>query len=108
VRYLSDDQFWFSVFHEAGHLLKHPRRLFVDAPSMPFNREEEEVNRFAADVLVPAEHRPEMMKLPVNGRAVMRFARKIGIAPGIVVGQLQHAGRLKRQQLNNLKRRYRW
>jgi hypothetical protein len=57
---------------------------------------------------VPAEHRPELMKLPVNGRAVMRFARKIGIAPGIVVGQLQHAGRLKRQQLNNLKRRYRW
>jgi HTH-type transcriptional regulator / antitoxin HigA len=108
VRYLSDDQFWFSVFHEVGHLLKHPRRLFIDAPSMPSNREEEEASRFAEDTLVPAEHRPEMMKLPVNGRAVMRFARKIGIAPGIVVGQLQHAERFKRQQLNNLKRRYRW
>lgn len=108
LRYLSDDQFWFSVFHEAGHLLKHPRRLFVDAPTMSSNREEEEANRFAADLLVPAEHRPEMMKLPVNGRAVMRFARKVGIAPGIVVGQLQHTGRLKRRQLNNLKRRYRW
>jgi HTH-type transcriptional regulator/antitoxin HigA len=107
-RHLSDDQFWFSVFHEAGHLLMHPDRLFVDAPGMPRSKEEEEANEFAADTLVPREYRSEMMGLPVDGRAVMRFARKIAVAPGIVVGQLQHHGRLQPQQLNNLKRRYVW
>jgi hypothetical protein len=33
---------------------------------------------------------------------------EIGVAPGIVVGQLQHKGRLRRNQLNTLKRRYTW
>jgi plasmid maintenance system antidote protein VapI len=107
-RYLSDDQFWFSVFHEAGHLLLHPHKLFLDAPGMPSSKEEEEANQFAADVLVPHEYNSEMLQLPVNGRAVMRFARKIDIAPGIVVGQLQHLRRFERRQLNNLKRRYKW
>ena len=53
-----------------------------------------------------SEH--EMLSLPVDGRRVMRFARDIGVAPGIVVGQMQHLGALTRRQLNNLKRRFRW
>jgi HTH-type transcriptional regulator / antitoxin HigA len=107
-RYLSDDQFWFSVFHEVGHLLLHPHRLFIDAPGMPRSSEEKEANEFAANTLVLPEYQSELMDLPVDGRAVIRFARKIGIAPGIVVGQMQHHGRLQGRQLNNLKRRYVW
>lgn len=107
-RYLSNDQFWFSVFHEAGHLLLHPERLSIDSPGMPSSKEENEANEFAAEILIPKEFEAEMMKLPVDGRAVMKFARRIGVAPGIVVGQLQHRGQLQRRQLNNLKRRYAW
>ncbi|MEX0961094.1 MAG: ImmA/IrrE family metallo-endopeptidase [Burkholderiales bacterium] len=107
-RYLSDDQFWFSVFHEGGHLVLHPNRLFVEGLAVPFASEEEEANTFAANMLVPPQYRDELLNLPIDGRAVMRFARKIQIAPGIVVGQLQHLGILNRKQLNNLKRRYKW
>ncbi len=107
-RYLSDDQFWFSVFHEAAHLILHENRLFLETPDMPSSKEEEEANQFAADTLVPPEHKAEMLTLPVNGRAVMRFARKLSISPGIIVGQLQHLRRFERRQLNNLKRRYIW
>jgi HTH-type transcriptional regulator/antitoxin HigA len=32
----------------------------------------------------------------------------VGISPGIVVGQLQHFGRIKRNHYNHLRRRYRW
>ena len=107
-RHLSDDQFWFSVFHEIAHLLLHPPKLFLDGFEMASSPEESEANRFAAETLVPPEHQTEMMALPLDGRAVMRFARKIGIAPGIVVGQLQHRDLFRRNQLNNLKRRYTW
>lgn len=108
-RHLSDDQFWFSVFHEAGHLLLHGRNaLFVDGPQTPHSKQEHEANEFSATTLVPQEHRAEMMSLAVDGRDVMRFARKIGVSPGIVVGQMQYLGHLTNRQLNNLKRRYTW
>lgn len=109
ARYLSDDHFWFSVFHEVGHLLLHSRdAVFVDGIDQPVDAREREANAFAVNTLVPPEFQDEMLSLPVRGMAVVSFAHKVGIAPGIVVGQLQHRGRLARNQLNNLKRRYKW
>src|SRR6202041_81041 len=51
-RYLSDDQFWFTFFHEAGHLLLHgDRGFFVEGINTPTTREEQEANEFAARTL---------------------------------------------------------
>jgi HTH-type transcriptional regulator/antitoxin HigA len=109
-RYLSDDQFWFTFFHEAGHLLLHgERRLFLEgtgAEERP--REEEEASEFAARTLIPKEEEATMLRLPARTDAVIRFATHIGISPGIVVGQLQHHRRLGRNQLNGLKRSFEW
>lgn len=105
-RFRSDDHFWFTFFHEAGHLLLHDEPLIVDEEDMASAKEEEEANAFAADVLIPPEYRAAMRRLPVDGWAVMRFAKEIGVSPGIVVGQLQHIGRFGPKQLNNLKRRF--
>jgi HTH-type transcriptional regulator/antitoxin HigA len=108
-RYLSDDHFWFTFFHEAGHLILHDTKsLFLEGGDLCSGEEEQEANSFASNLLITPEHQSEMRSLPVDGRAVMRFARKIGISPGIVVGQLQHLGRFSQRQLNNLKVRYSW
>ncbi len=108
-RYLSDDHFWFTFFHEAGHLILHGKdALFLEGANMVTTKQEEEANRFAVDTLVPPEDKPALLDLPRDGRAVLKFARRIGISPGIVVGQLQHVGRLQPNQLNSLKRRFRW
>jgi HTH-type transcriptional regulator/antitoxin HigA len=108
-RYLSDDQFWFTVFHEAGHLLLHGQGgFFLEGVDSPATKEEGEANQFAQTILIPAQFQSELLKLPVNGRKVIRFAREIGISPGIVVGQLQHSKHLTQRQLNNLKRRFTW
>lgn len=108
-RYLSNDHFWFTFFHEAGHLVLHDiKNLFVDEPVRSASLEEEEANSFAAKLLVPSAYRDEFLALSANSRDVIRFARRIGIAPGIVVGQLQHEGILRRDQLNRLKRRFTW
>lgn len=108
-RYLSDDHFWFTFFHEAAHLLLHGKdRLFLEGASTVSSEQEHEANRFAADLLIPPEIRSELTTLEADGRAVLRFARQIGVSPGIVVGQMQHFGIIKRSQLNSLKRRFHW
>lgn len=108
-RYLSDDHFWFTFFHEAGHLLLHgPNAFFVEAAEMLTSAQEREVNDFAEEALIPKSFRAEFARLALTHESVIRFARHVGISPGIVVGQLQHAGRLPRNELNRLKRRFRW
>ena len=106
-----NDGFWFSFFHEAAHILKHPKRaVFLDdaaSATAVESPEEQEANRFAADVLVPAEHRAALDVLPLERTSIEAFARRIGIHPGIVVGQLQHRGRMGyAHALTKLKARY--
>lgn len=107
-RFKSDDQFWFSFFHEAGHLILHDiDAVFIDDNLDSGNsKEEAEANTFAQNILIPEEDRPAMLRLPRRSEAVIRFAVKMGVAPGIVVGQMQKAGVLPYQYLRHLKRRY--
>ncbi len=121
-RYLTDDHFWFTFFHEAGHLVLHGnQRLFssVLGESRPWileglsasgasDVEEEEANQFAASTLIPAAFDPQLRALGSNRRDILRFAHRSGVSPGIVVGQLQHRGQITFEQMNSLKRRYVW
>lgn len=108
-RHLTDDHFWFSFFHEAAHLLLHDKtQVFIDGDEESALLQEQQANDFAADCLISGKQRFILDSIPVNSRSIIRFALRVGVAPGIVVGQLQHAGRLKRNQLNSLKRRYKW
>jgi len=109
-RYLSDDHFWFAFFHEAAHLLLHEEAILrlEGLMNKVFDKEEEEANLFAAEILIPPEFEKELMTLALNHKAIMAFARKIGVSPGIVVGQLQFRKRLSHSQQNSLKRRFSW
>lgn len=108
-RYLSDDQFWFTVFHEIGHLILHSEdKMFVEGNGDPTGNEEHEANEFATSTLIPKDSLKTLKALGANARAVMRFAKDIGISPGVVVGQMQHRGWLTFAQLNHLKKRYQW
>jgi len=107
-RFKTDDQFWFSFFHEAGHLILHDiDSVFIDVNlESGDSKEEQEANAFAQEMLVPAKKRTEMLSLSRRANNVIRFAVQLGIAPGIVVGQMQKAGVLDYRYLNGLKRRY--
>ena len=108
-RYLSDDHFWFTFFHEIGHILLHNKNLlYVDEIGESKTKEETEANNFAANLLIPEQFKEQLMNLRANKRDVIRFARQVGVSRGIVVGQLQHLGILKRNQLNDLKVRFAW
>lgn len=108
-RHLRDDQFWFSFFHEAAHLLLHGRdRIFLEGMESVSIKEEKEADEFAATKLVPSEFQYAMLGMRIDRNEIIKFARRIGIAPGIVVGQLQHYKRIKHQHFNTLKRYYSW
>ena len=109
LRYKTNDQLWFSLFHEAGHILRHgKKKIFLEFNHGGAQAEEAEADRFAANLLIPPRHHQELFSLGSNKRKVVAFAEKIGIAPGIGVGRLQHEGLVPHTHLNGLKARYPW
>lgn len=108
-RYLSDDHFWFTFFHEAGHLVLHGKNaLFVEGIKPASNIKESQANEFSAEILIPREFQSELLSLKGTSLEIIKLAKRVGVSPGIIVGQLQYLGRIKRDQLNHLKRRFQW
>ena len=106
-----NDGFWFSFFHEVAHVLKHPTRaIFLDdaaAGDTVDSPEEQEANRFATDTLIPRAAQGRLDLLPLDAVSIEAFAAEVGVHAGIVVGQLQHRGRLGYGHvLTRLKARY--
>ena len=104
-RYRTDDHLWFTFFHELAHVLKHGKTdVWIEATSSPDNPREAEADIFSRDTLIPRVHASELPSLTTTDD-VRRFARTIGIAPGIVVGRLQHDELWGYSRGNGLKRR---
>ena len=101
-----EDQFWFSFFHEAGHVLYDSKKdLYINDGSIDDPREHE-ANEFAADILIPRDRDPEIASLKAKSD-VIRLANKLKISPGIVAGRFQHLTQ-KWNYFNGLKRRFQW
>jgi len=110
-RYKSDDHLWFSFFHEAGHIIKHGKKdIFIEGTSMEMAaKKEDEANRFASDCLIPRQTYTRFVRNSPYSKAKIRtFAFELGIAPGIVVGRLQHDKYLPVTHCNDLKIKLRW
>jgi hypothetical protein len=110
LRHKKDDQFWFTFFHEAGHLLTGARRRdYVDAADLPVSREvdhdEELADQFAWDVLLPpAGYQAFVTTADFSQVAILAFAERQQVAAGVVVARLQTDGRIPRSYSNNLKK----
>ena len=110
ARHKSDDHLWFSFFHEAAHLLLHSKKcVFVDGTNGGGAELETEANEWAANALVARNAWEQFVASSRRSEsAVCTFADQEGIARGIVVGMLQHAGVVPWTHLNRLKVRYQW
>ena len=109
LRYKSNDHFWFAFFHEAAHILLHGKKmLFLELVGGLDGKNEEEADVFARDFLISPGDAASLPFLAHRVAEVTAFSRKIDVAPGIVVGRMQHDGLLPRNYLNKLKVRYSW
>ena len=109
LRYKTNDHLWFTVFHEAAHILLHGKReVFVEGDNVQDDKEQA-ADRFAANTLIPSNDYQRFVK---EGRfssaAIEQFADQVSIAPGIVVGRLQHDGHLDYSACNDLKVKLTW
>ena len=70
---------------------------------------EEEANRFASDFLIPPQvYQRVFRSVPRSAEEIRVIADELGIAPGIIVGRLQHDGKIPRNYFNDLKRHIEW
>jgi len=110
-RHGSDDQIWFSLFHEAAHILLHSKKsVYVDGDTNGDEGDEAEANKWAANFLIPQSAWQRFLDTDAyrSEDAIRSFAAEQEIAPGIVVGRLQHEERLAwGSRLNRLKAKVR-
>lgn len=97
------DRFWFSLFHELGHIiLGHIGN--ADGTS---EQDETDANVWSRDQLIPADaFRIFRERQIFSIDTVNAFAKAVRIAPGIVVGRLQNEGEIRHNMLNELKEHY--
>lgn len=97
------DKFWFSLFHELGHIvLGH-----IGQPNGTSDDDEKEADKWSRDMLIKAEDFENFRKKrDYSESSVIRFAKDQGIAPGIVVGRMQNEHMIDHNMLNNLKEKY--
>lgn len=109
-RGLTDDCFWFTVFHELGHVVLHQAQTFVDGDidTEAQDETEHEANEFASRCIIPERRKDEFERLYAAKEAVVRFSVSAGISPGLTVGQMQNRRMIRPDQMNYLKRHWRW
>lgn len=117
ARHMTNDHLWFSLFHEAAHILLHSnKQVFIDpirsqAPDTECKESQEEsgADKWAQDFLIPRPQWDEFANsFQGDAAEVRQFAQQQGIAPGIIVGRLQREGHIGWDRLNSLKRRLKW
>lgn len=105
------DIFWFSLFHELGHILLHDKRhTFLEdgASDLACREQEQEADEFAQKNLIPeAPYRAFVESGVFSAQSILQFANDIQIAPGIVTGRLQYDGMIS-HSFHVYRERYQW
>jgi len=95
-RYKRNDSFWFTFFHEAGHILLHGKKdIFLE--SMEYSDKdklkEKEADEFAVRWTLSKEEQGEILEqTKITEEDIKRFAKKFNTHPAIIIGRLQHDG----------------
>lgn len=91
-----NDIFWFTFFHEAGHILKHGKKdVFIEG--LDYTEEgkikEEEANAFAVSLTFTEKEEQEFMSIKSSTgwttQQVSDYAKRINTHPAIIVGRLE-------------------
>lgn len=105
------DIFWFSLFHEVGHMILHGRRdVFIEWDGGAEGIPEREADEFAGNALIPPDAWAHFVKThrPICQDDVSTFAKALGISPGIVVGRLQHEELVPHSDMNGMRMKLDW
>lgn len=100
------DIFWFSLFHEIGHILLHGKKEVILEGNEKTTKEDE-ADLFARNHLIaPKQWETYIRSQRLDMGGINRFSKQAGVSPGIVVGRLQHEKYLQQSWMNELRSRY--
>lgn len=105
-RRLNSDTFWFTLFHEIGHVNNGDYGISFEEEK---GKTEELADKFAQDSLIdPIEYKDFIRARRYDAVSIKRFAEKIDRDPGIVLGRLQNDGKVgyTDKTLNSLRHKY--
>jgi Zn-dependent peptidase ImmA (M78 family) len=93
-RYKQNDIFWFTFFHEAGHILEHGKK-YISLENISYKGEDKKLEQEADEIAIAYTFSEKQEKefLALNSledEAIEAFAQKHSIHPAIIVGRLQH------------------
>ena len=92
-RYNRNDIFWFTFFHEAGHIILHGKKdIFLE--NLEYSdkdlEKEKEADSFAIKWTFSDEEEAEIVEsLPLKNQDIKKFAKKFKTHPAIIIGRLQ-------------------
>ncbi len=93
-RYKRNDSFWFTFFHEAGHIVLHGKKdVFLEKVDWSDRNaaKEKEADAFAVKWTFTEEEEQEVLDAaPLDLDDIRKFARKFGTHPAMIIGRLQH------------------
>lgn len=96
ARYKKNDSFWFTFFHELGHIILHGKK-YISLENVDFAaadpEKEEEAHQFAIGHTFTKDQEIEVLqKSPVSELDIVKFAEKFNTHPAMIIGRLQHNG----------------
>ncbi len=93
-RYKRNDIFWFTFFHELGHILLHGKKdIFLEDIEYADKQKEkeDEADAFSSRILLSQSEENEIIKDgDFSAETICNYAEKFNVHPGIIVGRLQH------------------
>jgi HTH-type transcriptional regulator / antitoxin HigA len=100
ARYRQNDIFWFTFFHEVGHILLHGKK-YVSLENISYDDldriKEQEADDFAVKYLFSKEQEQAVLEASsskVTLQAILAFAQKFQTHPGIIIGRFHHTKQL--------------
>ena len=86
----SADKFWFNLFHEIGHILKHgSSKTFIDLEDKHDSKEEQEADLFAGNLLLP-EFDEALHNKKLSRAEIEKTAKKYKVSNSIIAGRLSY------------------
>lgn len=107
LRGKKSDLFWFTLFHESGHILNDSKKTTYVDVSYSDDPTEMDANEFATQILIPSKYNSHLTSLR-TAAAIKHFAEELNLDPGIVVGRLQHDKIIGYRDFNELKKTLRF
>lgn len=105
-RRLNSDTFWFTLFHEIGHVMNGDYGISFDSES---GEQEEIADKYAEDMLIPRdEYQLFIAANKFDVQSICRFAEEINRDTGIVIGRLLNDGKVHYNDwsLSSLRHKY--